>query len=454
LKFCSLLTAHRSLELKLNMRDDTYWDKSAETLTRDGIEKLQAGLLKSTLRRAANSGFYGGKFKKIGFDPESVSSLEDFRNIPFTEKKDLRANYPFGLLCEPKERLLRMHISSGTTGQAVAVFYTKADLELWADLLARCMYMAGARPEDTFQNLSGYGLFTGGLGFQYGAERLGMLTIPSGAGNSKRQIQIMRDFSTSVIHIIPSFLLLLMDVVKEMKVDPRKDLSLRIAFVGAEPYSEEVRRRLEDFYGVKVYNSYGLSEMNGPGVAFECLYQSGLHVWEDAYIVEIIDPKTLEPVPDGQYGELVMTTLKREAMPILRYRTRDLTRILPGECGCGRVHKRIDRIQGRTDDMFIIKGVNIFPIQVEQVLMNIPEVGNNYLISLTREHNVDNMVVQVEVTDSVFVEDMRVLERVRKRITHDLKSELLVTPKVELVEPNSLPRSEGKATRLIDRRAV
>ena len=436
------------------MRDDTYWDKSAETLTRDGIEKLQAGLLKSTLRRAANSGFYGGKFKKMGFDPESVSSLEDFRNIPFTEKKDLRANYPFGLLCEPKERLLRMHISSGTTGQAVAVFYTKADLELWADLLARCMYMAGARPEDTFQNLSGYGLFTGGLGFQYGAERLGMLTIPSGAGNSKRQIQIMRDFSTSVIHIIPSFLLLLMDVVKEMKVDPRKDLSLRIAFVGAEPYSEEVRRRLEDFYGVKVYNSYGLSEMNGPGVAFECLYQSGLHVWEDAYIVEIIDPKTLEPVPDGQYGELVMTTLKREAMPILRYRTRDLTRILPGACGCGRVHKRIDRIQGRTDDMFIIKGVNVFPMQVEQVLMNVPEVGNNYVIVLKRENNVDDMVVRVEVTDSVFVEDMRELERVRKRIAHDLKSELLVTPKVELVEPNSLPKSEGKALRLIDQRVI
>ncbi len=436
------------------MRDDTYWDKSAETLTRDGIEKLQTGLLKSILRRAAGSTFYGEKFKEIGFDPESVSSLEDFRNIPFTDKKDLRQSYPYGLLSEPKERLLRMHISSGTTGQAVAVFYTKADLELWADLLARCMYMAGARPEDTFQNLSGYGLFTGGLGFQYGAERLGMLTIPSGAGNSKRQIQIMRDFSTSVIHVIPSFLLLLMDVAKELKVDPRKELSLRIAFVGAEPYSEEVRRRLEDFYGIKVYNSYGLSEMNGPGVAFECPCQNGLHIWEDAYVVEIIDPKTQEPVPDGQFGELVMTTLKREAMPILRYRTRDLTRILPGECGCGRHHKRIDRIQGRTDDMFIIKGVNIFPIQVEQVLMNIPEVGNNYVICLTRENNLDDMVVRVEVTDSVFVEDMRVLERVRKKITHELKSELLVTPKVELVEPNGLPRSEGKATRLIDRRSI
>jgi phenylacetate-CoA ligase len=437
------------------MKDNTqYWDKPAETLTRTGIEKLQLSLLEASLVRAGRSMFYSEKFKKIGFDPGSVSSLDDVGRIPFTVKQDLRESYPYGFLCEPKERLVRMHVSSGTTGQAVAVFYTKADLELWADLLARCMYMAGARPGDTFQNLSGYGLFTGGLGFQYGAERLGMLTIPSGAGNSKRQIQLMRDFSTNVIHIIPSFLLLLMDVIKEMKVDPQKDLSLRIAFVGAEPYSQEVRRRFEDFYAIKVYNSYGLSEMNGPGVAFECPCQNGLHVWEDAYLVEIIDPNSLEPVPDGEYGELVMTTLRREAMPILRYRTRDLTRILPGECGCGRVHKRIDRIQGRTDDMFIIKGVNVFPIQVEQVLMNIPEVGNNYVIVLNRENNVDDMVVRVEVTDSVFVEDMRRLEQVRKRIAHDLKSELLVTPKVELVEPNSLPKSEGKALRLIDQRTI
>jgi len=438
-----------------SMADNTqYWDKPAETLTRAGIEKLQLSLLKSSLVRAGRSMFYNEKFKKIGFDPGSVSSLDDVGRIPFTVKQDLRESYPYGFLCEPKERLVRMHVSSGTTGQAIAVFYTKADIELWADLLARCMYMAGARPGDTFQNLSGYGLFTGGLGFQYGAERLGMLTIPSGAGNSKRQIQLMRDFSTNVIHIIPSFLLLLMDVIKEMKVDPQKELSLRIAFVGAEPYSQEVRRRFEDFYAIKVYNSYGLSEMNGPGVAFECPCQNGLHVWEDAYLVEIIDPNSLGPVPDGQYGELVMTTLRREAMPILRYRTRDLTRILPGECGCGRVHKRIDRIQGRTDDMFIIKGVNVFPIQVEQVLMNIPEVGNNYVIVLERENNVDDMVVRVEVTDSVFVEDMRELEHVRKRIAHDLKSELLVTPKVELVQPNSLPKSEGKALRLIDQRVI
>jgi phenylacetate-CoA ligase len=408
----------------------------------------------STLDRAARSRFYSDRFKEIGFDVRSVTGVEDVEKIPFTVKKDLRESYPYGLLCEPRDRLIRMHISSGTTGQATAVLYSKADVDLWADLLARCMYMAGARPWDTFQNLSGYGLFTGGLGFQYGAERLGMLTIPAGAGNSKRQIQIMRDFSTSVIHILPSFLLLLMDVLKDMGVDPREELSLRIAFVGAEPYSEEVRRRLEEFYGIKVYNSYGLSEMNGPGVAFECHDQSGLHVWEDAYLAEIIDPDTLKPVPDGQFGELVMTTLKREAMPILRYRTGDLTRIVPGTCGCGRAHRRIDRIQGRSDDMFIIKGVNVFPVQVEKVLMNIAEVGNNYVIVLTREHNIDDMVVRVEVTDSVFAEDMRELERVRKRIAHDLKSELLITPKVELVEPNSLPKSDGKAKRFIDQREL
>lgn len=432
--------------------DSEYWDKEAETLTREELEKLQLKNLKSTLECVTRSKFYSERFKSCGFSPESVSSLEDFRNIPFTVKQDLRDSYPYGLLCESKENFIRMHVSSGTTGQATAIFYTREDLDLWADLLARCMFMAGARPGHTFQNLSGYGLFTGGLGFQYGAERLGMLTIPSGAGNSKRQVQIMRDFSTNVIHIIPSFALLLMDVMKDLGVDPRESLSLKMAFVGAEPYSGEVRKRLEDFYGIKVYNSYGLSEMNGPGVAFECPCQDGLHVWEDAYIIEIIDPNTLEPVPDGQYGELVLTTLRRKGMPILRYRTKDLTRILPGPCACGRVHRRMDRIRGRSDDMFIIKGVNIFPIQVEQVLMNIPEVGSNYVIILKRENNLDDMVVRVEVNEKIFVEDMRHLQRIQQRIARDLRGELLVTPKVELVEPNSLPRGDGKAQRLIDQR--
>ncbi len=431
---------------------EKFWDAPAETLTREAIRDLQLKRLQSTLDRASRSEFYGAKFKEAGFDPQSVKTLDDLCRIPFTVKQDLRDSYPYGLLCEPRDRMVRMHVSSGTTGQATAIFYTRKDLDSWADLVARCMYMAGARPGDVFQNLSGYGLFTGGLGFQYGAERLGMLTIPSGAGNSRRQIQIMRDFSTGVIHIIPSFALLLMDVLTEQGIDPREALSLKIAFIGAEPHSEEVRQRIEDFYGIKAYNSYGLSEMNGPGVAFECPCQNGLHVWEDAYLVEIVNPRTLEPVPDGEYGELVMTTLAREGMPILRYRTKDLSRLIPGDCPCGRAHKRLDRIQGRSDDMFIIKGVNVFPIQVEQVLMNIPEVGNNYQILLRRQNNLDEMLVRVEVTDRMFVEDMRRLQGVLKKITHDLKGELLLTPKVELVEPNGLPRSEGKAVRLIDQR--
>jgi phenylacetate-CoA ligase len=431
---------------------DQYWDESAETLSRAELEALQFYRLKQTLQHVMSSPFYQEKFRKAGVDESVINDLSDIRRLPFTTKKDLRDNYPYGFLCVPKDQLVRLHVSSGTTGQATAIFYSRRDLDTWADLMARCMYMTGARPGDAFQNLSGYGLFTGGLGFHYGSERLGMLTIPAGAGNSKRQIQLMRDFSTNVLHIIPSYALRLQDIMMEMGIDPRKDLQLKIAYLGAEPYSEEVRRRVEDFFGIKVYNSYGLSEMNGPGVAFECQSQLGLHLWEDAYIIEIINPETLEPVPDGVLGELVLTTLTREGMPLIRYRTKDLTRILPGECSCGRAHRRLDRIQGRSDDMFIIKGVNIFPIQVEQVLMGISEVGGNYRIVLQRENNIDEMTVQVEVNDRIFVEDMRQLQRIQKKITHELKNELLVTPKVELVEPNTLPRSDGKAVRLIDQR--
>ena len=433
-------------------KSNQYWDDDAEGLSRSELEALQLESLQLTLRRVSASRLYQKKYAEAGVSAETLTSLADIHKLPFTTKQDLREHYPYGLLCVPRDQLVRLHVSSGTTGQSIAVLYTRADLEGWADLLARCMYMTGARPGDTFQNLTGYGLFTGGLGFQYGAERLGLLTIPSGSGNSKRQVQLMRDFSTNVIHIIPSYALRLMDVMMEVGVDPKRDLQLRLAYLGAEPYSEEVRRRVEEFYGIKVFNSYGLSEMNGPGVAFECVHQAGMHVWEDAYFVEIVNPDTLEPVPEGAFGELVLTSLKREGMPILRYRTRDITRIIPGACPCGRVHKRMDRIQGRSDDMFIIKGVNIFPMQVEQVLMNIPEVGNNYVIVLEREHNVDDMVVRVEMTDKAFVEDMRHLQRLQKKITHDLKSDLQITPRVELVEPNGLPRSEGKATRLIDRR--
>ena len=433
-------------------KSNRYWDETAETLSRPDLEALQLARMQLTLQRVSTSSLYQKKYREAGISATTVTNLEDIHRLPFTTKQDLREHYPYGLLCVPKDQLVRLHVSSGTTGQAIAVLYTRADLEGWADLMSRCMYMTGARPGDTFQNLAGYGLFTGGLGFQYGAERLGLLAIPAGSGNSKRQIQLMRDFSTSIIHIIPSYALRLMDIMIESGVDPKGELQLQIGYLGAEPYAEEVRRRVEEFYGIRVFNSYGLSEMNGPGVAFECPEQSGMHIWEDAYFVEIIDPEMLEPVPDGVFGELVLTTLKREGMPIIRYRTRDITRVVPGECPCGRVHKRLDRIQGRTDDMFIIKGVNIFPMQVEQVLMNIPEVGNNYVIILERQHNIDEMTVRVEMTDKIFVEDMRHLQRLQQKISHDLRGELQITPRVELVEPNVLPRSNGKATRLIDQR--
>ncbi len=430
----------------------TFWDPSMEGIDAAALEALQWERLRATIATAARSPFYRQRWQGRDFQSE-IRSLADLPKLPFTTKEDLRAAYPYGFLCIDRKRLVRLHVSSGTTGQATAIFYSRHDLAAWSDLMARCMYMTGARAGHTFQNLAGYGLFTGGLGFHYGAERLGMLTIPSGAGNSKRQLQLMRDFSTDVLHIIPSYALRLMEVMNQFGIDPRRDLELKIAFLGAEPYSEEVRRRVEAFYGLKVYNSYGLSEMNGPGVAFECPQQKGMHIWEDAYLVEVIDPHTLEPVAEGEYGELVLTTLDREAMPLIRYRTKDLTRLLPGRCPCGRVHKRLDRIQGRSDDMFIIKGVNIFPIQVEEVLMGIDEVGTNYRIVLTRPKGVDRMSVEVEVTDRIFIEDMRHLQRLQKKIAKGLRDELLVTPEVRLVEPNGLPRSDGKAVRLIDRRS-
>jgi phenylacetate-CoA ligase len=299
--------------------------------------------------------------------------------------------------------------------------------------------------------MMGYGLFTGGLGFHYGAERLGVLTIPAGAGNSARQVQLMQQFCTTVIHIIPSYALYLLNTFAKMGLDPR-DLPLRIAFVGAEPHSEDLRRRIEAAYGLKAYNSYGLSEMNGPGVAFECLEQNGMHVWEDAFLLEVVHPETLKPLGPGEVGELVFTSLTRQGMPLLRYRTRDLASYDDTPCPCGRTSRRISRIQGRTDDMLIIKGVNIFPLQIDQVLMAMPEVGSHYLVELTREDFQDVMRVKVEVHPDFFQEDLKYLTNLQKRLTEALKSELLVTPRVELVEPNTLPRTEGKAQRVVDKR--
>jgi phenylacetate-CoA ligase len=355
------------------------------------------------------------------------------------------------MLTLPLTEMVRLHASSGTTGQATVIYYTRQDIAAWAELVARSMYMAGLRPVDVFQNMMGYGLFTGGLGFHYGAELLGALTIPAGAGNSKRQVQLLQQFQTTAIHIIPSFALYLLNTFQDLGVDP-KTLPLRLAFIGAEPHTEDMRRRIEAAYDLKAINSYGLSEMNGPGVAFECPEQNGMHVWEDAFLLEVIDPQTLEPAPPGTVGELVFTNLTRQGMPLLRYRTRDLASLNPEPCACGRAHARISRIQGRSDDMIILKGVNIFPMQIEQVLLSLPEVHTNYLVELSRENFNDLMTVKVEVRESFFREDLKYLAALRKRLTDALKSELLVTPVVELVEPNTLPQTEGKALRVVDRR--
>lgn len=435
------------------MKDNSmYFNPEMETMSRSDIEHLQLERLKTTIKRCLNSDFYRKRFAENNLKLEDIQSLKDLQKIPFTTKQDLRDNYPFGLACVPMEDVVRLHSSSGTTGTPTVILHTQHDLDEWANAVARCLYMVGLRPGDIFQNSSGYGMFTGGLGFQYGAERLGMLTVPAAAGNTKRQIKFIRDFGTTALHAIPSYTGRLYEVMTEMGIDPRKDTKLRTLIIGAEPHSDEQRKRIEEMLGVKAYNSFGMSEMCGPGVAFECKEQNGLHIWEDYYIVEIVDPQTLEPVPEGEVGELVLTTLNREAMPLLRYRTRDLTRILPGECPCGRHHKRLDRMKGRSDDMMILKGVNIFPIQIEEVLMRFKELGSNYLITLTNLEANDEMTVEVELNE--FNDDYGFMQRLTKDITRQLKDEILITPRVKLVPKGSLPQQEGKAVRVKDLRKV
>ena len=428
-----------------------YLHKELETLTRPEIEKLQLERLQKTVRHCMNSPFYKQRFAENHLSPDDIRSLDDLQKIPFTTKQDLRDTYPFGLASVPLEETVRLHSSSGTTGNPTVILHTQKDLDEWANAVARCLYMVGLRPGDVFQNSSGYGMFTGGLGFQYGAERLGMLTVPAAAGNTKRQLKFIADFGTTALHAIPSYAARIHEVMEEMGIDPRRDTKLRTLIIGAEPHSEEQRRRIENMLGVKAYNSFGMSEMCGPGVAFECQEQNGLHIWEDYYIVEIINPDTLEPVADGEIGELVLTTINREAMPLLRYRTRDLTRILPGECPCGRHHKRLDRMKGRSDDMIILKGVNIFPIQIETILMQFKELGNEYLITLETVESNDEMTVEVELSQ-LFTDDYGRLQSLTREITRQLKDEILVTPRVKLVPKGTLPKSEGKAVRVKDLR--
>ena len=429
-----------------------YYDP-VEALPRNELEALQLSRAQELVRYvAANSPFYQKKFEENKIRPEDIRSLDDFSKIPFTYKQDLRNEYPYGLLAVSKDELIRLHASSGTTGVATVILHTKDDIDNWADLMARSFYAAGVRRNDILQNMSGYGMFTGGLGIHYGSERLGCLTVPSGPGNTNRQIQFIRDFGTTVVHIIPSYALHVAAHLNKHNIDP-KSLPWRIALIGAEPHTEETRRKVEKFLGLKAYNSYGLSEMNGPGVAFECTQQQGMHIWEDAFLAEIVDPDTNEPMPDGELGELILTSLNRKGMPLLRYRTRDLTRFLPGQCKCGRTHRRIDRIFGRCDDMLIIKGVNIYPMQIEQVLFDVEGTQPHYQIIVEREHHADRVTVLVEVTESLFSDQMKKQRAIVDQIKRRLSSELGVGIEVKLVEEKTLERSEGKAKRVIDKRS-
>ncbi|MEE0119758.1 MAG: phenylacetate--CoA ligase [Bacteroidaceae bacterium] len=433
--------------------NNPFFDEKMETMTRAQIEALQLERLQATVQHCMNSPFYRKRFEEAGLKPEDIKTLDDIRRIPFTTKQDLRDTYPFGMASVPLRECTRLHSSSGTTGTPTVILHTQKDLEEWAAQVARNLWMVGLRPDDVFQNSSGYGMFTGGLGFQYGAERLGMLTIPAAAGNSIRQIKFITDFGTTALHAVPSYVTRLYEVMQSMGVNPRRDTRLKVLAIGAEPHSEEQRRRIEEMMGVKAYNSFGMSEMCGPGVGFECQEQNGLHFWEDYYIVEIVNPETLEPVPDGEVGELVLTSLCREAMPLLRYRTRDLTRVLGRTCPCGRNHVRIDRMRGRSDDMMVLRGVNIFPIQIEKILMTFPELASNYLITLTTDEDNDNMTVEVEL-EELFTDDYRRLQNLTNRIQRALKDEILLTPHVKLLPKDSLPVSEGKAVRVVDKRTV
>ena len=432
------------------MKNVEYWQPELETMPRQQLEELQVEKLRRTIDICLQSPFYKRVLGERGITSDTIKTIDDVRRLPFTTKQDLRENYPFGLVGGNMKDAIRIHSSSGTTGNPTVVTYSRHDIESWANMIARSMYMVGCRDTDVCQNSSGYGMFTGGLGFQYGAEKLGATTVPAAAGNSKRQIMFIRDFGTTCLHAIPSYAIRLAEVFHEEGIDPRST-KLHTLFIGAEPHTDEQRRRIERLLGVKAYNSFGMTEMNGPGVAFECQEQNGMHLWEDNYILEIIDPDTLEPVPDGEIGEMVLTTLDRTMMPILRYRTHDLTRILPGDCPCGRTHRRIDRIKGRTDDMFIIKGVNVFPMQVEKILVKYPGLGSNYLITLDSEGDNDVMTVDVEL-DGLNTDVYPELQRMTKDIQRALKDEILLTPRVRLVKKGSLPQSEGKAVRVKDLR--
>jgi len=425
-----------------------FWDKKIETLKPGELQDLQFKRLKKTLGLVQNVDFYRKLLSGAGVKISAIKTLEDIQKIPFTKKQDLRDGYPFGFLAVPMKKIVRIHTTSGTTGKPTVVGYTQQDIDTWSDLIARNMTMVGVGKDDIFQNMVNYGMFTGGLGFHYGAEKIGMAVIPSATGNTKRQIEMMMDFGVTTIHCTPSYAMHLSEIAEEMGASFD---NLRTGIFGAEPWSESVRHSLEKRLGVTAYDSYGLSELFGPGVAFECPERDGLHIWHDSFFVEIIDPKTGERVSDGERGELVVTPLVKEAMPLLRYRTGDVTVKMEDGCICRRGQK-IARITGRSDDMLVIRGINVFPSQVEHVLLKIPEVGNQFMVYIDRVNHLDEMTVEVEINRAYFSGELADLAKLQKKVVKELRDALELRTTVKLVEPGSLPRFEGKAKRVIDRR--
>lgn len=396
--------------------------------------------------------FYRESFDKAGVKPEDVKSLDDLTKLPFTTKQDMRNAYPFDMFAVPREEVRRIHCSSGTTGTATVVGYTENDLKNWGECFGRFIQSAGCGKGSVVQVAYGYGLFTGGLGAHQGAEAVGAIALPMSSGNTKRQVQLMHDFGTDVLCCTPSYALLIADTAIEEGYNPAEDFKIHAGILGAEPCSEGMRKEIERKLGIRVHDIYGLSEVMGPGVACECECQNGLHVCEDQFIIEIVDPQTLEPVPDGQWGEVVFTTLVKECSPLVRYRTRDISRILTGTCECGRTFRRMDRIAGRTDDMMILRGVNVFPSQIEEVITSFPEITAHYQIVLTRRGPLDHVELQVETVPEFPFDEIRKIEDLKKRLGDELKSNLQIKVAIKIVEPKTIQRSEGKAKRIIDLR--
>ena len=429
-----------------------YYQPDIETMSREDLEALQLERLQALVKRVYQKiPFYKESFDKAGVNPEDIKSLADLTKLPFTVKQDMRDAYPFGLFAVPRKDVVRVHCSSGTTGTATVVGYTQKDLENWGDCFARALYGAGCGPDSTLQIAYGYGLFTGGLGAHNGGERAGCTVLPMSTGNTKRQVRLMKDFDVDCLCCTPSYALNIAEVAQEEGYDIH-EFPIHAGILGAEPCSEATRAEIEQKMGIQVYDIYGLSEVMGPGVACECEKQHGLHVCEDQFIIEILDPKTLQPVPDGEWGEVVFTTLCKECSPLVRYRTRDISRILVGECECGRTFRRMDRIAGRTDDMMILRGVNVFPSQIEEEIVSFPEIAPQYQLILTTKGTLDHAELRVETVPEFPFDEIRRLEKLRKDLQKALKENLQIAVDVKIVEPKTIERAEGKAKRIIDMR--